>query len=47
MSSIKATTLILIGLLLGLAIFLLIGFNSSSKTEQTHLTEKKDLIKRY
>ncbi len=43
MTSIKATTFILIGLLLGLAIFLLIGFNSSVKTEQTHLTEKKKL----
>ena len=43
MTSIKATTFILIGLLLGLAIFLLIGFNSSGKTEQTHLTEKKKL----
>ena len=43
MNSIKATTLILIGLLLGVAMFSLIGFNSSSTTKQTHLTEKKDL----
>ena len=43
MTSIKATTFILIGLLLGLAIFLLIGFNGYSKTEQAHLTKKKKL----
>jgi len=43
MISIKGTTLILMGILIGLTSFLLIGFNSSSKTEQKQLTEKKDL----
>ena len=43
MSSIKGASLILIGIIIGLATFLLIGFNSSSTTKQTHLTEKKDL----
>ena len=42
MSSIKRPALILIGITIGLTTFLLIGFNNSSKTEQTHLTEKKD-----
>ena len=41
MGSIKEATLILIGIIIGLTIFLLIGFNSSSKTEKTHLIEKK------
>ena len=43
MNPIKANVLILTGVLLGLTAFLLIGFNSSSKTKQTHLTERKDL----
>ena len=43
MSSIKGPTLILIGILIGLTIFLLIGFHSSSKTKQNHSTEKKNL----
>ena len=42
MGSIKGAALILIGIIIGLTAFLLIAFNSSSKTEQTHLTEKKD-----
>ena len=42
MSSIKGASLILIGIIIGLATFLLIGFNSSSKTKQTHSTEETD-----
>ena len=42
MSSIKGPALILIGIIIGVTTFLLIGFNSSSKTKQTHSTEKKD-----
>lgn len=43
MSSIKGTTLILIGVIIGLTTFLLIGFNSSNKTKQTHSIGKTDL----
>ena len=42
MGSIKGAALILTGIIIGLTAFLLIAFNSSSKTEQTHLTEKKE-----
>ena len=39
MSSIKGTTLILTGIIIGLSTFLLIGFNSSDKKQQVALIE--------
>ena len=43
MSSIKGPALILIGIIIGLTTFLLIGFNSSSITKQGHSIDKTDL----